>query len=447
MGSKETFCALFNPKELQDIFDKSVALKGAIGRDGQSVEAFRGRIKDELSLIERKALNCTYKFTAYSEKLVSKGAGKRPRQLSKPTVRDKVTLKALSKILVSLFPSAIPATPHSIVRDALGIIRGEFGEFYYVRLDIQEFFPSIDHDILMRLLRRRIRYRPILHLVKDAIRTPTGVKKSEGSLNQVGIPQGLSISSALASIYLADMDEELSSLCSGRYFRYVDDVLFVCKPSEAEEIARRATEILQKKRKISCHPVGTGGKSVIVPGAQGIDYIGYHFSPGLLRVRTSSVRKYLGVMVTEFSKCKQAGLAGSRLWRLNLRITGCIFDGKRIGWMFFFSQTEDVSQLKRIDAFIKSRAGLVSGQAEASRVKRLVRAYHEIKYNLHGTKYIPNFDKYGLEDKRRDICLLAPHLFSARVESMTADEINAAFRTCINKEISDIEKDLLEAFS
>jgi RNA-directed DNA polymerase len=69
------------------------------------------------------------------------------------------------------------------------------------------------------------------------------------------------------------------------------------------------------------------------------------------------------------------------LTRINIKITGCIFDKKRFGWMFFFSLSEDLKQLKRLDEFVM-RSWRDAGLEKFGKPKRFVKSYYEIRYNF-----------------------------------------------------------------
>ena len=128
------------------------------------------------------------------------------------------------------------------------------------------------------------------------------------------------------------------------------------------------------------------------------------------------------------------------LTRLNLKITGCIFDGRRMGWMFFFSMTDDLKQLQRLDSFI-ARKWRQLGMEQVGSPKRFVKAYHEINFNLASSRYIPRFDEYSTDQK---IDLIATMMVTDRsvLENWTMEQINRKFFQLIRKEIAELEKDI-----
>lgn len=441
------FRSNFGRAHLRAIFDEFIAEGSAVGRDGVSVDTFADRLDDEITIILRKVNSCTYEFTSYKEKLISKGATKPPRQLSIPTVRDKLVLKFLAELLTQIYPNHVSRVPHSTIKQVHQVSSVCPHSHSYLRLDIQSYFPSIDHKILMRILRRKIRKREILHLIENAIKTPTGRKKLESNLNAVGVPQGLSISNILSSIYLEDIDNRLRAVSGCEYFRFVDDILMIGPDAAVKDLGQSVPALMKSKRKIECHKVGKGSKSVIVPLPDGIDYLGYRYCISQIEVREASFKKMFLNVMKLISAMKYAGNKGPLIWKLNLRISGCHFQGRKIGWLFFFAQSNNTKQLKQLDAFVVQNASKHLAPGDMVRLKRFVKAYHEIRYNADESSYFPDFDNLDDEQKKQQIGVLMPRMTRARLDLMMTDELDQLFRKCISREIADLERDMMEAFS
>lgn len=130
------------------------------------------------------------------------------------------------------------------------------------------------------------------------------------------------------------------------------------------------------------------------------------------------------------------------IFRLNLKITGCIVDGKRRGWMMFFSHTEDRNQLAQLDHFVSTQLRKLDvPDVSRVQVKRFVKSYHEIRFNLAQSSYIPNFDDYDLDQKAEVVSAMSGKELAA-VLAMDAEIIELEFGRFISREISDLEKDV-----
>ncbi|WP_254844808.1 reverse transcriptase domain-containing protein, partial [Dickeya dadantii] len=78
----------------------------------------------------------------------------------------------------------------------------------FIKFDVANFYPSIDHVKLISRLRKNIRDERVLKLIESAIKSPTVSKASKKDKpSALGVPQGLSISNILATIYLSNIDK------------------------------------------------------------------------------------------------------------------------------------------------------------------------------------------------------------------------------------------------
>ena len=328
--------------------------------------------------------------------------------------------------------------PHRIVKDVMAAVRAEAEQGRsFVRIDVRNFFPSILHNRLDSEL-KRFHLDPLVRaLCMNAVRTPTGAKVPS---NGVGVPQGLSISGALAAIYMATFDVTQKSRHSG-YYRYVDDILVICQTVEAAKVLDQVTRSLNS-RGLKAHKLNVAGKTEIAPLSDGIDYLGYRLCYGKVSIRKSSYNrmyKNLLKVITDFRYRKNFKRT---LFRLNLKITGCIVDEKRRGWMMFFSQTEDMSQLKRLDIFVQNqlkRVGFPEDQLPI--IARFVKSCYEIRFNLEQTKYIPDFNSFTQAEKIDVIAALSDHS-PAELQTWEIEAIENEFSRLISREVHDLETDV-----
>jgi RNA-directed DNA polymerase len=308
----------------------------------------------------------------------------------------------------------------------------------FIKLDVSNFYPTIRHQELLSRLRRKIRDPNIIEFIKSAIQTPTVVKSSSfDNISSVGVPQGLSISNVLAAIYLINIDRHFGSIGSIEYYRYVDDILIMCDQHAAEGVAK---SIIGKFNRLGLKihdPVVAPDKSKIGRVGEKFDYLGYEFKGSLVSAREGSVEKLKLSLVSIFTGYKHSRIKSKEflLWRLNLRITGCIFQGKSKGWLFFFSEISNESLLHRLDNYIEE---LVDRFGVEIRPKKFVRAFFQIKYCKYETKYVPNFDSYNIDQMRHVLTVY----FNKSVSKLTDEEIAYEFKRRIDKQVKDLLTDV-----
>lgn len=98
--------------------------------------------------------------------------------------------------------------------------------------DIANFYPSIDGEKAVRKLVDAM--KQVGSLTSRQIKVAEAAALRAVSVEEGGLRVGLDMSHALASLYLTEFDQELRGSFPGRYFRYVDDVVIVVPPSDAE---------------------------------------------------------------------------------------------------------------------------------------------------------------------------------------------------------------------
>ncbi len=427
----------FTPAHLAELFKSKISRSQATGKDGTRIALFREKLGDETQIIARKVLSDTYQFTNFKERLILRGAYREPRQISIPTVRDRLTLRALCQVLHTYVRNSVGPSPHSLVREVVSAIREDNQQQSFVRIDVKNFFPTILHHRLQNELNHHGLDERMQQLCMNAIKTPTGDKSSP---NERGVPQGLSISGALASTFMLRFDLHHKSRLP-RFFRYVDDILIICPTSVAKRELKFVSSSLSR-RGLKAHALETEGKTEIRLVSEGIDFLGYHISIGLVSIRQSSFQRMFKNLLKVITDYRYRREADRMIFRLNLKISGCQVDGKRLGWMMFFSQTENMKQLQFLDRFVKQQLNRVGFPADRiSEVKTFIKSYHEIRFNFAESSYIPNFDVFTQDEMVAAITTLTGKA-SEEVMAWDIENIEAEFNRLISREIQGLEQDV-----
>jgi hypothetical protein len=243
----------------------------------------------------------------------------------------------------------------------------------------------------------------------------------------------------LAEIAMADVDLLLAKQKHAAYFRYVDDIIILCDSGNSSALFATVDNAC-KSIGLAVHPLGDGSKSELGLISEGFDYLGYVFHAGGISVRESSIGRLERTLVSLFSEYKRdqsAPLSSERkrrsmnafASRLDLVISGCIFEGVPRGWLHYFSQMTDMTLLGRLDAFVRklwARFDLPADQ----RPKSFARTYRHIATPNRQTRaYIPNFDRYSDLDKRETLLALLPEMTERHLGNLTPAEIDKRFQS------------------
>jgi group II intron reverse transcriptase/maturase len=108
---------------------------------------------------------------------------------------------------------------------------------WVVDVDLAGYFDTIPHEALMRLVRRRVRDRRVLHLIRGWLTAGT-MDSGELVYGVRGTPQGGVLSPLLSNIYLHELDRQWDS-ADGQLVRFADDFVILCR-TEAEAHAALA---------------------------------------------------------------------------------------------------------------------------------------------------------------------------------------------------------------
>jgi hypothetical protein len=222
-----------------------------------------------------------------------------------------------------------------------------------------------------------------------------------------------------------------------KFYRYVDDILILCAASQAEQIEKSLVDLLNKKYKLKTNQEKTTHGKLNA----GVPFLGYVFYDSKIGVR-SAARHRIEASIEDLFRKRNYASEDLFIWRLNLRISGCIFNKKKYGWLFYYSQISDLKILFHLDWYV-NRLFRRFGVCKPDGLKSFVRSYHEITKNVSKSTYLINADLYSIEAKKE---LLARIYKSINIEVLSAKEIEDAFETAMFREVQKLEQDI-QSFS
>lgn len=299
-------------KTYKNIFEKMISVESLLNawdefkkggkRKKRDVQAFEFRLEDNLFRLHRDLKNKRYKHGQYVGFYIR---DPKVRHIHKAEVRDRVVHHTLFKYINPIFEPTFIADSYS-ARIGKGTHKGverlstfaqkvfqTHGRCFILKCDIRKFFPTIDHEILLVIISRRVKDPDLMWLIKIILSSFS----SELSDNRLkGAPIGNLTSQLFANIYMNEFDQFIKHGLKVKYYiRYTDDFIIVHQDkSYLLKLQNNIADFLNTKLKLSLHP----DKLEIRKYRQGIDFLGYVNLPKA-RVLRTKVRRRL------FIKLKQ----------------------------------------------------------------------------------------------------------------------------------------------
>lgn len=204
----------------------------------------------------------TFKLFDKKERIIS----------SLPYYPDRIVHHAIMNKLEPVFNSVFTSNTYSCIKGrgihgAANAVKKALKDVtnteYCLKFDIKQFYPSIDHDILKTLLRRKIKDKDLLWLLDDIINSSSGV------------PIGNYLSQYFANFYLTYFDHWLKETKGVRYcFRYADDIVILSGSKEyLHKLLAEIREYLTVNLKLEIK----GNYQIFPVKSRGIDFVGYVF--------------------------------------------------------------------------------------------------------------------------------------------------------------------------
>jgi RNA-directed DNA polymerase len=250
--------------------------RGAPGVDGRTILA----IKDEgevqfIRAIQRELVERRYKSQFIRRVFIKKPNGKL-RPLGIPVVKDRVVQGAVKLVLEPIFeanfePESYGFRPKRSTQDALRSVRKwvTYGYSTVIDADISAYFDTIDHDLLMRLVQKRVRDKWVLRLIRGWLKC--GIfEQDKVSLADKGTPQGGVLSPLLANIYLHPLDKYwVREHLETKLVRYCDDFVVLIRRRRPEGYLRDLKRFLDV-----LHLTLSEEKTRVVEAQEGFDFLG-----------------------------------------------------------------------------------------------------------------------------------------------------------------------------
>ena len=328
------------------------ANKGAPGIDEMTVEDALPWLREHREELLDTIRQGKYKPQPVRRKEIPKPDGG-VRKLGIPTVIDRIIQQAIAQQLVPICEplfsdDSYGYRPNRSAQQAIQKVKqyAEQGYTSAVLVDLSKYFDTLNHELLMNLLRKNIHDKRVIELIKRYLKAGVMengllVKTTEGS------PQGGPLSPLLANIYLNEYDKEMESR-GVPVIRYADDIVVLAKsPRAAQRLLESTRRYLEGKLKLKMNVEKS--KVVSVFSIRNFKFLGFALGKGkdgvYIRVRAKSMKK---------AKAKLKELT-SRSQGRNVRK---VMEDVKVyirGWLGYFGIASMKTTMQRWDEWLRRR--------------------------------------------------------------------------------------------
>lgn len=260
--------------------------------------------EEYLIQIQNSLIWKTHKTSNY-ETFIKFDSGKEREIFKLPYYPDRIVHWAIMQQIEFIFMEVFTDFTHAAIKGR-GIhsafhqvgkyMQDKEGTEFCLKLDVKKFFPSINHDILKELFRKKIKDKDLLWLLDEVIDSIDG---------DVGVPIGNYLSQYFANFYLAYFDHWLKEEMGVKYVvRYMDDIcIFHHDKQFLHDLERSIGEYFRDNLKLAIK----GNWQVFPSRVRGVDFVGFRHFGDYVLLRKSTYKKLRKKMTLIMVKCRNGG--------------------------------------------------------------------------------------------------------------------------------------------
>jgi len=250
---------------------------------------FNYNLEENLYKIHEELKNKTYKHGEYYHFIIKDS---KKRNISAPLFRDRVVHHSICNVIEPIFEKGFIFDSYACRKNKGTQLAAKRLQFflknnqnkYCLKCDISKYFDSINHDILMSIIKRKIKDNDLISLINIIL------KSLDSRFKIKGIPLGNLTSQLFANIFLNELDNFIKHGLGERYYiRYMDDFLILSSSKQYLWQKLNYIDDFLKYFGLQLNPK----KTKIIPVLKGVEFVGYVIFPNHILLKKDSVKRLL----------------------------------------------------------------------------------------------------------------------------------------------------------
>ena len=330
---------------IADAWKKVRSNKGAPGVDEISIGQFPKWGRPKWKLIKNQVKAGTYEPMPARRVEIPKESGG-IRLLGIPCVLDRVLMQSIAEVLGDMFNPTFSLHSYGYMpgRSVLqAALQAQWfyqqGYLYQIDIDLEKFFDTVNHDILMDRIGRKVKDKALMELLGRFLRAGV-VVNGRLQATRLGVPQGSPVSPILSNILLDELDAELEAR-GHKFVRYADDVaIFVKSKRAGERVLASISHFLERKLKVKVNKAKSK-----VSHVKDSSVLGFKIHGKKLKTLESKVKIFKRKLKRITRRCS------------GISIESRIIDLKQYiqGWMAHYGRGLKYNDAVKLDGWIRRR--------------------------------------------------------------------------------------------
>ncbi|MEE0930386.1 MAG: group II intron reverse transcriptase/maturase [Acutalibacteraceae bacterium] len=348
-GAENLLEAILDRNNLNKAYLKVKKNGGSAGIDGMTVDEMLPYLKKHREELINALQNGKYKPKPVKRVQIPKPDGGK-RNLGVPTVIDRMIQQAIVQVLQPIYEPLFSENsygfrPKRSTHQAINKALEYYNEGYtqVVDIDLAKYFDTVNHDILIDMLREQVKDERVISLIRKYLKSGVMINGLISPTTE-GTPQGGNLSPLLSNIYLTAFDKLLESR-GHKFVRYADDCnIYVKSRRAAERVMTNCVKFLEGKLKLKVNQQKSQVGSPLKLKFLGFSLYKTRNKAGI-RPHGKSIKRFKD-KIRELTSRKQARSVEFILKRVKKYTTG---------WLGYYSIADMESKIKSLNEWLRRR--------------------------------------------------------------------------------------------